>query len=335
MGANSSCTKSSFMKGFNKAVEEEHELPQWKYGGVGERTWVTKGLTYTGDFSENTLKQGKITPVDKTMKMSKLYYSLTGCELADSVAGCQFVSYEGGLADYVPHGQGRLTFNLNGKTYVYSGDFMTGKLNNCKLWCNEVLQYDGGVDSNFLQHSQGTQTSDNQIWEGEFQHGRFWTGVVTYGVNSGVKEKKYVDGKCTQTDIITSNGGILTLTYDVTGNESGLREIPMTTTSSFCGKYSCQATYKYPSGTVLVGTWYSTNKGSLFNGEWKYISGNIYKGRFINGLLEGWGEMTDQDGNKYIGNFRNGMRWGEGTLKDINGEIRYAGQWVEDRQWTA
>ena len=322
MGVRTSCQKL--------CSDKDTEMKEWQYEGVGERTWVAKGLIYTGDFSETdgVLTKGKITPVDQRMTLGKVYLALTNKELNSSLANSQFVSYEGDLADWIPHGQGILTTNLDGKMVEYCGDFVSGQIRKGELIQNDVVMFKGEYDENFCANGQGKVVAPTHTKTGEFRKGVLWEGLITYKAETGLKEEVYREGQCVKRDIITKNGSKLTMEA-----EPGLRyfypdyviNLPGYTREKIKGKY------EYQSGSLMVGEWY----GTAFTGEYQYVSGNVYKGVFTAGLLEGMGEMKDKDGNVYVGNFRNGKRWGEGTLRDSKGELKYAGQWVEDRPWSA
>lgn len=56
-------------------------------------------------------------------------------------------------------------------------------------------------------------------------------------------------------------------------------------------------------------------------GEFKWSSGNIYKGNYKNDLRNGYGEMYWTDGSIYKGNWVNGIQHGYGKMMFIDGTV--------------
>ena len=78
---------------------------------------------------------------------------------------------------------------------------------------------------------------------------------------------------------------------------------------------------------VLIGMW----KNDKFNG-WGRESrrnGDIYEGKFINGIINGKGFFIDINKNKYIGDFINMKRWGKG--KWVTNKIIYTGDFYNNK----
>lgn len=61
----------------------------------------------------------------------------------------------------------------------------------------------------------------------------------------------------------------------------------------------------------------STNKQGY--GEFRWKSGNIYKGNYKNDLRNGYGEMSWTDGSVYKGNWVNGIQHGFGCMRFLDG----------------
>ena len=57
----------------------------------------------------------------------------------------------------------------------------------------------------------------------------------------------------------------------------------------------------------------------------------MYEGDYINDKFEGNGKYIYENENYYIGQFKNGLRNGKGILYYKNGNIKYNGNWVNDK----
>ena len=78
---------------------------------------------------------------------------------------------------------------------------------------------------------------------------------------------------------------------------------------------------------VLIGQW----KNDQFSG-WGRESrsnGDVFEGRYENGLLNGKGIFLSDNKNKYIGDFLNTKRWGKGEL--ITDKIHYQGDFYNNK----
>ena len=78
----------------------------------------------------------------------------------------------------------------------------------------------------------------------------------------------------------------------------------------------------------LKGLW----KNDMFSGWGRQsrCNGEIYEGRFENGLLNGKGIFLDKKSNKYIGEFKNMKKWGKGKL--ISDKIIYEGDFINNKK---
>ena len=78
---------------------------------------------------------------------------------------------------------------------------------------------------------------------------------------------------------------------------------------------------------VLMGMW----KDDKFSGWGREsrCNGDVFEGRFVNGLINGKGIFMDIDKNKYIGDFINVKRWGIG--KWITNKIIYDGEFYNNQ----
>lgn len=80
----------------------------------------------------------------------------------------------------------------------------------------------------------------------------------------------------------------------------------------------------YVNGRVYEGEW----ENELKHGKGLEISpnGNTYKGQFLNGKPEGFGNFRWYHGEMYEGQWRAGLKHGSGIWKGANGES-YVGEW--------
>ena len=77
---------------------------------------------------------------------------------------------------------------------------------------------------------------------------------------------------------------------------------------------------------ILIGIW----KNDKFSGWGREsrCNGDVFEGRFENGLINGKGIFLDSKKNKYIGDFKNMKRWGKG--KWITNKIIYEGDFYNN-----
>lgn len=70
--------------------------------------------------------------------------------------------------------------------------------------------------------------------------------------------------------------------------------------------------------------------GDCFNGEgsFRWKSGSIYTGNWLDGEMSGFGTYVWSTGKKYIGEWLNGERNGEGVLTQENGKV-IKGNWLD------
>lgn len=89
---------------------------------------------------------------------------------------------------------------------------------------------------------------------------------------------------------------------------------------------------KYKNGNKYYGNFYGENL--ISNAKICFANGDIYQGKVINDLPNGFGIMyfTQDDCNDYIydGNFVGGLKHGYGKLYNNNGKILYSGSFFAD-----
>ena len=78
---------------------------------------------------------------------------------------------------------------------------------------------------------------------------------------------------------------------------------------------------------VLIGMW-KNDKFTGWGRESRY-NGDVFEGRFINGIINGKGIFIDINKNKYIGDFINMKRWGKGKWSTNN--IIYEGEFYNNK----
>lgn len=88
-----------------------------------------------------------------------------------------------------------------------------------------------------------------------------------------------------------------------------------------------------------VGIW---STGSIYRGDWKdnkrhgkgtyeWADGVKYTGDYVNDKREGEGTYSWPSGERYEGEWRNDVREGFGILYDQDGNVKYKGNWKEDK----
>jgi len=88
-----------------------------------------------------------------------------------------------------------------------------------------------------------------------------------------------------------------------------------------------------------VGIW---SNGSIYKGEWKnnirhgegsyeWADGVKYVGSYVDGKRKGFGKYYWPSGERYEGQWDNDRRNGYGKLFDPDGNIRFEGNWIEDK----
>ena len=78
---------------------------------------------------------------------------------------------------------------------------------------------------------------------------------------------------------------------------------------------------------ILIGQW----KNDQFSGWGREsrCNGDVFEGRYENGLLNGKGIFLNEKKSKYIGDFKNTRRWGKGQL--TTDKIQYEGDFVNNQ----
>lgn len=98
-------------------------------------------------------------------------------------------------------------------------------------------------------------------------------------------------------------------------------------------------TYEEQANGNGIGIW---DTSSIYKGEWKnnkrhgqgefeWSDGQRYIGQFIEGQRTGEGEYLWPSGEKYVGSFKDNKRHGKGVFYDPDGNIKFDGEWKNDK----
>jgi len=88
-----------------------------------------------------------------------------------------------------------------------------------------------------------------------------------------------------------------------------------------------------------VGIW---TTGSVYRGQWRnnlrhgegtfeWADGERYEGIYVDGIREGFGKYYWPNGDRYEGQWKGDRRNGEGTLFDMDSNVRFRGEWKDDK----
>ncbi|MFN3528488.1 MAG: MORN repeat-containing protein [Bacteroidia bacterium] len=91
-----------------------------------------------------------------------------------------------------------------------------------------------------------------------------------------------------------------------------------------------------------IGIW---TTGSIYRGEWRnnlrhgkgsfsWKDGERYEGTYVDGRREGEGTYYWPSGERYEGMWMSDQRNGQETLFDLDGNVRYKGEWKDDKPVT-
>lgn len=98
-------------------------------------------------------------------------------------------------------------------------------------------------------------------------------------------------------------------------------------------------TYEEQANGNGIGIW---DTSSIYKGEWKnnkrhgqgefeWSDGQRYIGQFVEGQRTGEGEYYWPSGEKYVGSFKENKRHGKGVFYDPDGNIKFDGEWKNDK----
>jgi hypothetical protein len=95
------------------------------------------------------------------------------------------------------------------------------------------------------------------------------------------------------------------------------------------GKASGNGIGIWANGSLYRGGWRNNMRHG--EGEFEWPDGDKYVGEFANGQIEGEGTYYWKSGERYEGTFTKNRRNGSGTLFDQDGNIKFKGQWKDDK----
>ncbi len=95
------------------------------------------------------------------------------------------------------------------------------------------------------------------------------------------------------------------------------------------GKFHGQGTFTWKSGSTYTGDFVAERRTG--KGSYSWPDGRKYKGEFKNNRLHGQGVCIYPNGDRYEGEFKNDTFHGEGKFILASGEVKYEGEWENNR----
>jgi len=98
-------------------------------------------------------------------------------------------------------------------------------------------------------------------------------------------------------------------------------------------KKTCLILFIAVNSLIIAQTKTGCISGNCKDGKGTYVfnDGSIYVGEFVNGIIEGFGKLTDKHGNVYTGYFKNNRYDGIGKFERTDG-TKYIGEFKEGRR---
>ena len=233
--------------------------------------------------------------------------------------------YEGLFKQGLYHGQGKQVF-FDGSSY--EGKFFEGKVTGTFLMQvpNENLHYKGEL-LNGSMHGEGTLTTDDYVYVGDFKDRQFnGQGKITYS-NGTVYEGEFKNNFYHGFGRLSYENGAK---YEGEFQEGNYEGQGLYTIGSAWyegiyenNKLNGQGEYLDSEGNHYIGevaAWQAHGEGELIKAD-----GTRLKGIFEHGYLEGVGEATTPSGDYYEGDFKYGKYDGIGTLS-VADESVYHGE---------
>ena len=244
--------------------------------------------------------------------------------------------YEGSYLDEKENGNGKSYYLNNGKLR-YVGEFLLGQFH------GEGKEYDA---------------NGNLIFEGEYLHGKHWTGKIFNTFNKNIyelKERSGYDMKYNRFDGLLKYEGEY-----LKGIKNGKGKKYQNGNLIFEGEFlngekiGQEKNYNGEKTTIFVneylnkkrkGEEYDKDGNLLFIGEYIYnhrLKGKefykgklVYEGEYLEGIKNGKGKVYNIDGKlKYEGEFVNGKKSGKGKEYDKNGNLLFEGEFFEGKKWS-
>ena len=284
----------------------------------GQGTYRTKaGVVYVGQFAKGAYSgKGKITFLNgETYEGGWLLNQRSGKGKAIYVDG---EVYEGDWLLDKRHGVGRCVY-ANGD--IYNGDWVSNNREGKATYYFKNGNYYIGTWKNSLQHGEGKYFDKST---GGTLSGVWKDGVAPTGT--------YVVPKPSPTPTTTT--GQTTFEGGAKYDDAVATAKPISTsTTTICLSGNClngSGQYRFATGAVYEG--YFVNGKASGKGKVTYADTSTYVGDFVNGKMEGRGIYLYANGNTYRGDWANNVKSGQGTqtLKE-SGEL-YVGQFAGDKR---
>ena len=230
-------------------------------------------------------------------KYAKGYYDISQGEDDDA---SKSLVYAGEFNDNRFNGKGK-QYRQTGKI-AYDGDWLDG-------WkCGEGTEYYENGRVKFTgswnrdrYHGKGVYTAENgDVIEGEWTDGLLNGEAVLKTRDDCVYNRVYKDGEVVSEKLISGTPKPSHDAGRVIVFDNGTYKGEVDFNGKMCGK-----------------------------GVYTYTNGNVYEGRFKDGVKQGEGVFTWADGNVYDGLWEDDMRNGRGEYRYKNGN-RYVGDWKDN-----
>lgn len=212
---------------------------------------------------------------------------------------------------------------------------------------SRVGTYTGPTVLKALPHGVGKAVyDDGDVYEGEWEDGRFnGKGKLTYS-DGGVYEGEWKDGSFNGKGKLTYPNGVVYEGEFKNGNFDGEGKLTFSDGKVYEGEFEYnyingKGKLTFPDGGVYEGEFDHAHRngegketnpdGSIYEGEWKYderhgkgketfSNGTVYEGEFKDDEFNGKGKITYPDDTVYKGEFKDSQYNGKGKITFDDGE---------------
>ena len=222
------------------------------------------------------------------------------------------------------HGKGKLTYEDGG---FHEGEFREGKLwagtGILKISSDEVYQ---GETKEGKFNGQGMLSTTEHVLKGEFRDGSIWNGVDV--PKDGGETRHWKDGKIDGLVSLITPVNPVKLAYDsINGGERARAE-------QRNRLFMFELPVRNDGGERTFVPW--TNSQGQEMQVLNFENGDSYRGRVVNGMMNGQGVLTYSNGESFKGEFRNDQPWtGSGTkfLGSGTSALKLTGKFKHGRVW--